>query len=183
MASADEAGVINQEGEPIVLRGIDWLGVQAALCAGLICMMMAVHIGADVFMRSVFSQPIDGTLDVATFGYMPAIVFLGMAATERLRQHITVSLVRDSMSGEWVPRHDLAAGILSSVAVAILLYGSFLRALHSVEIGETVVGSVDVPVWPATIVMTIGLLIFLLQAAASTIRSWARIRTMRSQRA
>jgi TRAP-type C4-dicarboxylate transport system permease small subunit len=153
------------------LTVIDAVSKSAAVVSGGVVLLMAVQVTVDVVMRSMWNRPLPGTLDIISLVYMPILIALSLGYAERVREHITVSLLRDSMGPIWRRRQELVAGAASAVAVWLLLYYGYFRAIQALEIRETSIGSVDVPVWPSTIVMTIGFAIFLLQLGATLFRT------------
>jgi TRAP-type C4-dicarboxylate transport system permease small subunit len=153
------------------LAAIDAVSKFAAVISGGVVLLMAVQVTVDVVMRAMSNRPLPGTLDIISLVYMPILITLSLGYAERAREHITVSLLPDSMGPAWRRRQELVVGVASAVAVWLLLYYGYFRAIQALEIRETSIGSIDVPVWPSTIVMTVGLAIFLLQVSATVFRA------------
>lgn len=73
-----------------------WLGrIQngASLLAGVVCLIMAVHIVAEFSMRYIFNWPLPGTVAIVSNYYMIFVTFLPLAAVERAGGHVSVELV------------------------------------------------------------------------------------------
>jgi TRAP-type C4-dicarboxylate transport system permease small subunit len=153
------------------LAAIDFLSKSAAVAAGGVVLVMAAQVTVDVAMRTWWNEPLPGTLDIISLVYMPILISLSLGYAERVREHITVSLLHDSMGPTWRRHQEVVVGAASAVGVWLLLYYGYFRAIQAFEIRETSIGSIDVPVWPSTFAMTVGFAIFLLQVVASAFRA------------
>lgn len=130
----------------------------AVLC--IVIMMLATI--ADVTSRILTSKPISGVYESGEV-MMVAIVFLSLGYAESKRAHVSVTLLTARL-----PRK--AASILTSVGLIIVLavvvwmvLASFARAEMSIVNNEFRYGLVAIPIWPARIVVVVGLVGYLLE--------------------
>lgn len=162
----------SQKNMPLGLRDnfSHWVGlvsIMFAVIGGILTVVMAIHVAADVTGRNFFNSPIQGTIEYITYWWMPMIVFLSLPYVERKRVQITVTLVTDSLTG--VARHRAAVitKLVSIIAVLFILYLAILSFSDSFSIGQTAPGGVPLPVWVGKGVMVIGLAQLLLQMIAN----------------
>jgi TRAP-type C4-dicarboxylate transport system permease small subunit len=72
---------------------ITWINAGASGIAGILVLVMVVHVSADVTMRYVFGQPLDATILYVSAFYMVAIAFLPLGIVEQKDSHIAVELL------------------------------------------------------------------------------------------
>lgn len=131
--------------------------------AALALVVMAFHIAAEVVARKVFGGGLPGTLDQITYWWMPAIALLGLSYSELLREHPRVTLLLPAGGTKRRRLADVFSILCSTAVCALLLQVSIGGARESFEIKEKAVGIVTVPIWPAKILVVVGLALFLLQ--------------------
>ena len=123
---------------------------------GLVLFAMMLHVVADVFMKYVFNDPIEGTLEIVAYYYMVAAVFLPIGVVELARESVAVDVFYRLM-----PRGGRAACTVLALLVSIAIYLGFAwvtwgDALRALEKREVVMGPVDVPIWPSRFVLPVG---------------------------
>ncbi len=71
------------------------LGINAGASgiAGILVLLMVLHVSADVIMRYVFEQPLDATILYVSAFYIVAIAFLPLGLVEQKDSHIAVELL------------------------------------------------------------------------------------------
>ena len=77
--------------QPIV-KAIRWINIGAATLASAMMVLMMLHITLDVAARYFFNGQIVGTLEVVSFYYMVALVFLAFGFVELKHENIRVDL-------------------------------------------------------------------------------------------
>lgn len=109
---------------------------------------MMAHITVNAILRTWWDQPINHTLEVVEYWYLPLIVFLGFIAAQHRGQHISTDLIFEMLPG--VTRRFVLAFILLTCAVVSLGFAWFgwQEALHAKEIGKTA-GVSTLVVWPS----------------------------------
>lgn len=135
-----------------------WLALAAAF--SLVLMMLQTVI--DVVMSRVFNSPIEGNMEVVSVYHMVLVVFLPLAMVELRHEHINADLFVQMLS-EPLQRLVYVFGCLVSLGFfGTLCYQTWIDAIESLKIGEVLMGSVYVPVWPAKFALPIGFLAMLL---------------------
>lgn len=123
---------------------------------GVALVLIMVHVNLDIACRYLFDAPLSGTIEIASYYYMIALVFLPLAAVERRNGHIAVELVSQKLSD----RHQrILIGLVSLISAAyfgLLAWRLWLDAIEKAEVGETYAGSMSLPIWPPRFFMPLG---------------------------
>lgn len=124
-------------------------------CIATLLMMM--HVSVDVLGRLIFKYPIPGTLEVVTYLYMVAVVFLPLAMVQRTRQQIIVELFSQLLPKRTLALLDGSMGLLGFGFMLLLTWFSGHDAYAQTLIRETAPSELNpVPIWPARWFVTMG---------------------------
>lgn len=135
---------------------IRWISWSLAAVAGVTLILMMVQTVIDIVLKNLFGAPIEGNLEIISVYYMVAIVFLPLALVEVKHEHIQVDLVV-RLFPPWLRRiTDTAGYLVAAVFFAILAYRTGLDALKSYQIGELLMTSILITIWPAKFSLPIG---------------------------
>lgn len=113
-------------------------------------------IGIDVIGRYMFNAPIGISYSLTTMYLMVALFFMGFAATQSSRNHIGVDLFTTRMPVRWRRACDAICCALSAPIFAYVAYVFCGIAMKSFDRGETVVGVINWPSWPAPAIASYG---------------------------
>lgn len=137
-------------------QALDWSSRGLAIIAGACLLLMMVHVTLDVGMKYMLNMPIEGTLEIVSRYYMVAAVFLPMAIVELRREHIRVDIFIQLMP----PWMALGCYVLMSLLTAgfywLLAYQTMNAAIRSTSIGEVMMGTSYIAVWPSKWFLPIG---------------------------
>ena len=137
------------------------------LIGGLGVIALMTNVTLDVVAKLVWNQPIQGTVEISSYYYMVAIVMLPMPFVEHRDAQITVDLVTDRLP-DGPRRICLALGCLAGAGIlSVMAWRTGLDAVRAFRVGEVVMGSREVIVWPARVLLPVG---FALAAVASVLR-------------
>lgn len=134
----------------------------AVAAVGILVIMMATV--ADVTRRALTDQAVAGVVELAPLVLVVAVV-LGFGQAEATGTHVRTSLVTSRLP---VRLRAGIRGLAFALVLALVVWMIWLtadRAISSVETGEMTSGFVGLPVWPARIVIPIGLTAFALELA------------------
>jgi TRAP-type C4-dicarboxylate transport system permease small subunit len=111
---------------------------------------------ADAAGRYLFNRPILAAYELTTNYLMVAVVFLAMPYAYRQGANIRVTFLVDRLGR--TPRLvvDHAVQIISILYCAALVYATFQQARHVLITGTTF-ATLDLPLWPAHMVVSVGL--------------------------
>lgn len=150
-------------------RALERLGNALMWVAGAALLIMMLHIAGDVLFKYAFNQPIVATLEIVTWYYMVATVFLPIVYIQIHKKHLMVEL----FTINWPPRRlavlEGCVGILGAVYVGTL---AVLTCGHALD--QTIAGEIqdatffDLPVWPSRWMLPLAaggmVLVFITQA-------------------
>ena len=143
------------------------------LLGGVGVVLMMLNIVADVASKLLWNAPIQGTLEVSSYYYMILLVMLPMAFVEMQDEQISVDLLFDRFP-EIVQRALLVlTGLAAAAILSVMAWRTGLDAIRAIRVGEVVMGSREVIVWPARMVLPLG---FGLAAVASLLRAVLALR-------
>ncbi|UCE30876.1 MAG: TRAP transporter small permease, partial [Burkholderiales bacterium] len=143
------------------------------VAAGLAMVLMMMHIVADVAMKYVLNDPIDGTTEVVAAYYMTAIVFLPFAYVALSREHLDVTLFTQRLSGPVLKILTLLGLFATVLYLGFVSYHGASEAIRRTAEGEaweTAARLLDV--WPGRWLLPIGMGAMGLCVAAIFVRVW-----------
>lgn len=146
-----------------------------AVLGGLAAICMMLHITVDVALRLFFNMPLQGTMEISSYYYMVAIVFLPLAYIDWLREAITADLFF-GMFPDWLK----IAAVFVTLCGMVAAYGgfailSFQDALAFMARHEVAMGTGAVPIWAARFILVAGL------AAATLVNAWQLVLFVRGR--
>lgn len=139
-----------------IARALDALSGGFAAIGRLVLLLTMLHVTVDVLMRFLLNMPLTGTIEISSYYYMIAIVFLPLAAVEQRNGHISVEIVAQHL-GEASQR--MLVGIVSLVCAVfygLLTWRTWLEAVEKAHVGETYASSMDLAIWPPRFLMPLG---------------------------
>lgn len=109
---------------------------------------------ADITGRSGFRRPVPGTVELTSM-ILVIVVFLAVAHSEDMGDHITIDLVYERLGKGWKRVLDVFSDVLTLIVVALLSYQLYQFVIRNQSSGaETPV--LDLPVWPFVAVASLG---------------------------
>lgn len=149
-------------------RVIDGLMTGNLVIAGLALIAMLVHVVLDVVLREIH-VPFSGTLEIVSFWYMVALVFLAIPIAQAHGHHIRVELFTAAVSPRVQQVIDLLV-LFGCIALLILFVWvsteEAIRQTNRLAVVEA--GTGTIPVWPTRWLVPLSMattaLICLLQA-------------------
>ncbi len=137
-----------------------WLRIPSdalATIAGVLIVVMMIHVSADVFGRLVLGEPIHGTLEIVAGYYMVAVLFLPLAYVSRGEGHIYIELFTRKLPPRLLSGIDAGAALLTLVYVALMAWQSAAEALIQTEDGEMWETADDlIMIWPSRWLIPVG---------------------------
>jgi len=123
--------------------------------AGLVVFTLMLLAVAQIIGRKVFNLPIPGFIDWVE-QFMVVFAFLGVAYCQRLGGHIRMDILIGRIRGRPLWLAEVVGVLLMMVAVAALVYGSFLHFERALNIGDSTI-DIALPTWPAKLMVPIAL--------------------------
>ncbi len=124
------------------------------VAVGFIMLMMFLAT-AEIFGRYFFNQPIPGQLEIVEL-IMAAVVFLGMAYTQRKDGHVRMEIfLTRVLKGRAYHIAESFSLILSLFIYSIITVYSFQFALDAFSMGD-VTAYIYAPTWPSKLCVPVG---------------------------
>lgn len=125
------------------------LSIILMVIAAIAILLMTFHITADVFMKVFLHKPIVGTLEVVTYFYMVACIFLPLAHVQSDGTPILVELFTQNLRPGAIARLDALGELLTAVYLGMFAWWGGALALRKTAIGETIDATYfELPIWP-----------------------------------
>jgi len=134
--------------QPRWVRCIDRMTVGLAIAAGTAGALLMVHVLVDVAGRTFFNSPAPGTFNIVTYWWMVTLVFAAFGYAQLRGEHIRATILTDHLPARWNLGAEVAAMALLGLLGVLLAYYGWNAAVESAEIGETVLDTTPIPIWP-----------------------------------
>ncbi|MBT8250172.1 MAG: TRAP transporter small permease [Acidimicrobiia bacterium] len=122
--------------------------------AGITLMGMLALTIADITGRTVFNNPVPGTVEVTSL-ILVIVVFFGLAHSEDLGDHITVDLIYVRAGKRTKMFLDVFSDLLGVVVLGLMAFQLYHFGLRQLETGaESPV--LEWPVWPFVYAAAVG---------------------------
>ena len=136
-------------------RVLEWFTDRLVSLASLFLLIMMLHVCADVALKYLMNRPIEGTLEIVSYYYMVAAVFLPLAFVELTRSAVAVDLFFIMMPRAMKITCMGLVLLICMVTYAGLAWITWHDALRALARREVVMGSAAVPIWPSRFVLPI----------------------------
>jgi TRAP-type C4-dicarboxylate transport system permease small subunit len=135
------------------LDGCEWgLTVVAALATFSMMLLMTV----DAAGRYLFNRPILAAYELTTNYLMVAVIFLALPYAYRQGANIRVTFLVDRLGPSPRLVIDHLVQVISILYCAALVFATAQQARHVLSTGTTF-ATLDLPLWPAHVVVSAGL--------------------------
>ncbi len=138
--------------------------------AGVTLLGMLALTVADITGRTAFNNPVPGTVEVTSL-ILVIVVFLGLAHSEDMGDHITVDLIYAQVGKRSKMILDVFSDLLGVVVLGLMAFQLYHFGLRQRETGaESPV--LEWPVWPFVYVAAFGAVLYAVSTAMRlTLRS------------
>ncbi|HEY9816717.1 MAG TPA: TRAP transporter small permease [Candidatus Obscuribacterales bacterium] len=149
----------------------EWVAKSALVLSAMFLVLMALHVSLDVGLRYIYGKSFPGTLEVVSFYYMVAVVFLPLAYVELQHEHISVDVVVGRLPLALQLTFYLFAGSLGLIYFGMLCYQSYLDALSATLRLETAMANFKFYLWPSRWALPVGFAAMCLAILANMIKA------------
>ena len=143
------------------------------LAAATIIGVMMLLATASVVMRRVFNSPIRGDYEYITLLFV-FTVFFGLAYAQSRYQHIYIGVVHDRLSPRLRRYVDIVVLTISLGVFLIVTWRSAVNTAWALEMGDTILGAIQVKTWPPRLAVAVGTGLLCLRIFVQLVR---RVRT------
>ncbi|MBU2994017.1 TRAP transporter small permease [Octadecabacter sp. 1_MG-2023] len=134
-------------------RGLIPIEDLANLLAAVAIMALMFLGVAQIVLRTVFNNPIDGYIDLVELS-MASMAFLGAAYTQRMGSHIRMELLMSRLSGRSLWAVEAFGAAVAMFIIGVLVYYSYGHFLRAYTLGDTTIDA-EYPVWPSKLLVPI----------------------------
>ncbi|HEX6000025.1 MAG TPA: TRAP transporter small permease [Hyphomicrobiaceae bacterium] len=134
----------------VVLRWLEY-PINLMLWLGLIAgFLMMMHVGVDVFARTLLNHPLSGTTEIVGGWYMVAIAFMPWAWLETRNSHIVAGMF-EHLGG---PRFNFWLNVFvkltTLIFIAVFTWQTWVQAILQTSAGEVWEAAGGfIPIWPS----------------------------------
>lgn len=140
----------------VVTRAVRGMSSALAFVAGLGIVGLMLLTVADVALRKLAGRGIPGTLEISEVALV-GVVFAALMAAEVNNVHVRTPILVERLSGRVANLAKMLGLVPAALFVSWAAWLTAMEGLASMERGEFRFGIVAVPVWPAKLVIPIGL--------------------------
>ena len=140
----------------MISKTVNWLAKALLDFSSLWLFGIMLLVGADVFMRYVFSQPISGALEISEQTVV-IITFLCFAYTGIQHRHIRADAFVRRLPPVWRNFAEILCSFLMLFLLTLLVWQTSKEAWESFGIREVRMGLINVPIYPTKIAIPFGL--------------------------
>jgi TRAP-type mannitol/chloroaromatic compound transport system permease small subunit len=141
----------------------------AELSGWLVTAIMTMLI-FDILSR-LSGGAVQGVSEFAVFALV-ATVYLGLSHCEEKESHLRVEFFSNRLKGRAKKVSDTFDLGLATAFISVALYASWRSALFSMQTGESVPGTIPLPIYPVKFIIFAGLLFYLAQLAINLKMIW-----------
>ena len=141
---------------------VERLLVRLAIISGFATLIIMVIVMIDVTGRAAFNKPLHSGVEISEL-LLVSLVFLGLSGAQQQRQNFAIEIFTRHLPAPVQTAFELA-GYIGCLAIVILLaWPSTIQAISSFDRNEMGFGIVAFPIWPARIVLAVGLWLLAIQ--------------------
>ncbi len=122
---------------------------------GLILTAMMTLVTCDVVARFIFNHPIHGVTEITEF-LMVGMLYLTLAHTQAAKHNIKVEVLITHFPPKLRQGTELFTYILGLLVFAVITWQGVWSAADAWKIGEITFGLVELPLFPAKVLVPIG---------------------------
>ncbi len=121
----------------------------------VVAMALMFLITLDVIMRKL-GHPVPGAYEIVAILHV-GIVFLGVAYVQRLKGHIFIEIATEKLPEKIKQGLNFFGYLIGFIICAVLTRQSSMTAWEAFLTKEFAMAIVDIPVWPAKLVIALGM--------------------------
>lgn len=154
-----------------VRRAVDAVCAVFSWISGLITVVLMLVIVLEVVLRGASGRSLLGTIELSEVGLV-FVVFLGVAYAQRVDAHVSTDLVTSRLPVRVAATARTAALLLAAGVLVWMTSMTALRGWDSFQSGESRFGINAIPLWPARLIIPVGLALLAMQVLFSAADAW-----------
>lgn len=145
-----------------LVERIERLLIRLGIVSGFATLMIIVIVVIDVAGRAIFNNPLHSGVESSEL-LLVCLVFFGLAAAQQQRQNYAIELFTRNLPMRVQSAFEFVGYVVCLAIVILLAWPSTQQAISSFNRNEMGFGIVAFPIWPARIVLAVGLWLLALQ--------------------
>ncbi|MCM3567506.1 TRAP transporter small permease [Neobacillus mesonae] len=150
-------------------RWMDKLDNFFGYISAAILFLMMMWIFLDVVLRTFFNSPIVGTLEFTGEYLLPIIVYFAISYTQKHKGHVNVDLIERRFPKMMKKITRLLSNLCALFIYLMLGINNYHQALKYIAADTRSASLLKYPLWPALIMVSIGILLFSLRLFVDSI--------------
>jgi TRAP-type C4-dicarboxylate transport system permease small subunit len=136
--------------------------LRLGIISGFATLLIMVIVVIDVAGRAFFNAPLHSGVEISEL-LLVSLVFLGLAAAQQQRQNFAIEIVTRHLPARVQTAFELIGYVVCLAIVILLAWPSSKQAIAAFMRNEQGFGIVAFPIWPARIVLAVGLWLLAIQ--------------------
>ena len=142
---------------------------------GLILTAMMILVTCDVIARFFFNHPIHGATEITEF-MMVGMFYFTLAYTQGVKHNIKVEVIITHLSPKAKQIAEFVTYFLGLLLFALITWQGVRSAADAWAIGEITFGLVELPLFPAKVLVPIGSFMLCLRFIMDIIEGWKELK-------
>lgn len=155
-----------------MMRIWKWIVAATAWASGIGIALLMLPTVADVTHRKLLGPSLPGALEISEIGVV-FIAYLAMAAALHRGAHISTPILTSRLRPAAARAARLVGMVVVWALLALMVWGAAGIAAESYSVGEFRFGLVQVPIWPAKLIVPVGLFLMLVELTIQIVREFA----------
>ncbi|MFM9846785.1 MAG: TRAP transporter small permease [Hyphomicrobiaceae bacterium] len=145
-----------------LIERVERMLLSLSISCGFATLLIVFIVVLDVAGRFLLNMPFHSGVELSEL-LLVILVFLGLAAAQQQRQNYAIEILTQHFPG-WLQQIFELAGYVACLFITVVLaWPSSKQAVASFERGESGFGIVPFPLWPARVILAIGLWLLCVQ--------------------
>jgi TRAP-type C4-dicarboxylate transport system permease small subunit len=157
-------------------RTLGWVSGAFELVAAVGVLGLMLFTVTHVLLRTTGGRGIAGGVEIIEVTLV-IVVFLGLAYAQRTDVHVSTTVVTERLPRRLSLTLECVGMLVALLLIAWMTYETAKRGIDAWQAGERRVGLRDVPVWPARLIVPIGLSALALEMLATLLRRGRELTT------
>lgn len=152
---------------------VDVLSRWSSWISGALTLVLLVMLVAEVAVREIVGRSLLGTIELSEV-LLVLIVALGAAYAQKTGAHVSTDLVTSRFAPATAAAIRVGGMLVAAGFLFWTAWASAERGWEAFESGESRFGITSVPVWPARLVLPLGLALLAVQCLFTALDAWRR---------
>lgn len=151
------------------LRAVERFHVFIGVLSGMSILVITLTIVADVVLRMVVGQPVRGATELSTL-LMIGLVYIGLASVQVSKANFRMEIVIVQLPVKLQRAINLLTTCIAMFVIGLMAWYTAQEAMSSLQRREMSFAAISFPVYPARLIIALGLCLLALQLFVDAVR-------------